>query len=152
MSAVVGSSPPPTPGLVGLVQPGSCVPRPVFNGEPMFNPCPGIVMQFEPSVRPMSAHVWLIKPPEFTCAPGNVRYVDAMLPEGASLSNAGVSYQAGGFVTVELFRSVSYAKNAKMWSFQSGPPMVPPIWLNCCVSLCKPRWPGLHGTPPQSKL
>src|SRR5712664_2191151 len=45
------SRPPPTPGVVGLTQPRSCVPKAVFKGEPISRPWPGIVLQFTPSSR-----------------------------------------------------------------------------------------------------
>src|SRR5215469_3289139 len=105
MSATVLFNPPPTPGVVGL-QVGSCVPSGVVNGDPMFSPCPGTVMQLAPSVRPAVAQVEEIMLFELTPAPGNVRNDEAMLPDGASASNAGVSYQPVA-VTVELFRCVS---------------------------------------------
>jgi len=38
----------------------------------------------------------------FTPAPGNVRYCAAMLPAGANLSNAGVSYQPFAVVAAAL--------------------------------------------------
>src|SRR6266576_7231591 len=83
---------PPVPGLVGLVQPMSCVPKPVVKGVPIFNPWPGIVRQFAPSVRPASAQVALLMRVLTTPEPGKVRYFAAMLPEGAKASKAGVSY------------------------------------------------------------
>src|SRR5260370_10075307 len=51
------SRPPPTPGVVGLTQPRSCVPKAVFKGEPISRPCPGIVLQFTPSSTTAVAHV-----------------------------------------------------------------------------------------------
>src|ERR1700728_3892296 len=50
-------SPPPTPGELGLIQVRSCFVSPVGSGEPIFRPCPGIVLQFTPSASPASAQV-----------------------------------------------------------------------------------------------
>src|SRR6266849_202244 len=86
------SRPPPTPGLLGLTQPRSCVPKAVFKGEPISRPWPGIVRQFTPSVRPALVHAEALIPLLTTPAPGKVRYFAAMLPAGAEESKAGVSY------------------------------------------------------------
>src|SRR5271166_6515814 len=92
---------PPQPGSVLLVQPRSCVPNPVVRGVPILSPWPGICTQFAvgcwgvtwaASMRPASAQVELLMPLLTTPEPGKVRYFDAMLPEGAKASNAGVSY------------------------------------------------------------
>src|SRR5260370_13086154 len=83
---------PAVPGLVGLLQPMSCVLKPVVKGVPIFSPWPGIVRQFVPSVRPASAQVELLMPVLTTPEPGKVRYFAAMLPEGAKAPKAGVSY------------------------------------------------------------
>src|SRR5579871_6720009 len=106
MSATVGFNPPPTPGEVGLVHVRSCVPSPLVSGEPIFKPCPGIVMQFVPSVRPISAQVWLMIPEALTPAPGKLRNCEAIEPDGDSPSNAEVSYQPVE-VTLKLLRYVS---------------------------------------------
>src|SRR4030088_3584053 len=86
------SKPPPIPGLLVLTQPRSCVPSPVFKGEPTARPRPGIVLQFTFSVRPASAQVELLMPLLTTAEPGKVRYFEAMLPAGAKASKAEVSY------------------------------------------------------------
>src|ERR1700686_633862 len=86
------SKPPPTPGVVGLTHPRSCVPNGVVKGEPISKPWPGIVAQFTPSLSPASVQVEGLIAVLLTPAPGNVRYFAAMLPEGAEASNAGVSY------------------------------------------------------------
>src|ERR1700736_592515 len=91
MSAVP-SKPLPNPGLVGLTQLGSCVPKGVVKGEPRSSPWPGIVLQVTFSVRPASAQVELLMPLLTTPAPGKERYFEAMLPEGAEESKAAVSY------------------------------------------------------------
>src|SRR5260370_38188532 len=83
---------PPVPGVVGLDQPMSWVPKPVVKGVPIFSPWPGIVLQFTPSVRPASAQVELLMPVLTTPEPGKVRYFAAMLTEGAKASKAGESY------------------------------------------------------------
>src|SRR6266849_7314732 len=83
---------PPVPGLVGLVQPISCVPKPVVKGVPIFSPWPVMVLQFTPSARPASAQVEGLIPVLTTPEPGKVRYFAAMLPEGANAAKAGVSY------------------------------------------------------------
>src|SRR5919109_1177782 len=83
---------PPVPGFWGLVHPVSCVPRPVVNGVPRFSPWPGIMWQLTPSTRPASAQVELLMPELTTPEPGKVRYFDAMLPDDAKASKAGVSY------------------------------------------------------------
>src|SRR5579864_2805176 len=72
MSAVP-SRPPPTPGFEVLVQVRSWVPSPVFNGEPMSKPWPGIVLQFTFSVSPASAHVEGLIFVLLTPAPGKLR-------------------------------------------------------------------------------
>ena len=82
----------PTPGFEVLVQPRSCVPSPVFKGEPISKPWPGMVRQSTFSVRPASAQVEGLILVLLTPAPGKLRYVAAMLPAGADLSKAGVSY------------------------------------------------------------
>src|SRR5262249_51896589 len=86
------SNPPPRPGLVALVQPGSCVPKAVFKGDPISRPWPGMVLQVTPSVRPAVVQVALLTPTLSAAAPGKFRYCEAILPERANLSNAGVSY------------------------------------------------------------
>src|ERR1700680_467323 len=86
------SKPPPIPGLEVLPQLRSCVPKAVFKGEPRSRPWPGIVTQFTPSVRPAFLQVEGLMPLLLTPLPGNVRYFDAMLPEGAEESKAAVSY------------------------------------------------------------
>src|SRR5215469_14750699 len=85
-------NPPPTPGLLGLCQVRSWVPRGVFRGEPMLRPCPGIVRQFTFSMSPIVAQVWLIIPAALTPAPGKVRNLDEMLLAGPNASKAAVSY------------------------------------------------------------
>src|SRR5580704_14946562 len=137
-------NPLPMPGLLGPVHVRSCVPSVVVSGDPRFKPCPGIVRQFTFSVRPIFAHVSLIIPAALTPAPGKVRNFDAMLLAGANASKAEVSYHPVAVVD-ELFRIVSYAKKAKILSFQMGPPTLPPIWLNCCVSFSKPLSAGVPG-------
>src|SRR5580700_2564603 len=77
------SNPLPTPGFWALVQPGSCFPSPLVKGEPMSRPWPGMVLQFTPSFRPASPQVEGLMLVLETAAPGNVRYFDAMLPDGA---------------------------------------------------------------------
>src|ERR1700756_1175033 len=109
------SKPPPTPGFVGLVQPGSCVPKAVFKGEPMSKPWPGIVRQLTPSVRPAFAQVALLMPWLTTAAPGNERYFAAMLPAGAAASNAEVSYHPLDMLVCAWgLRTVSQLKKKKI--------------------------------------
>src|SRR6266851_6887395 len=86
------SRPPPTPGVVGLTQPRSCVPKAVFKGEPISRPWPGIVLQFTPSVRPAVAQVEGLIPWLTTPEPGKERYFAAMLPAGAEAAKDEVSY------------------------------------------------------------
>src|SRR5689334_5575617 len=86
------SNPLPRPGVDELCQVGSCVPRAVVKGEPISNPCPGIVLQFVPSISPILVQVEALIPVACTPAPGKFKYVDAILPFRANLSNAGVSY------------------------------------------------------------
>src|SRR5258708_28682861 len=86
------SRPPPTPGLLGLAQPRSCVPKAVFKGEPTSRPWPGIVLQLTPSCRPAVAHVEELIPWLTTPEPGKVRYFAAILPAGAEAAKAEVSY------------------------------------------------------------
>src|ERR1700676_1751460 len=86
------SRPPPTPGLVGLIQPGSWVPKGVLRGEPISRPWPGMVRQFTPSVRPALAQVEGLIPVLTTPEPGKVRYFAGRLPEGAEAGKAEVSY------------------------------------------------------------
>src|SRR2546429_1782520 len=118
---------PPVPGVVGLVHPMSCVPKPVVKGVPIFNPWPGIVRQFTPSVRPASAQVELLMPLLTTPEPGKLRYFAAMLPEGAKAAKAGVSYQPFEMLVCALgLRTVSQAKNANTLFFQIGPPPLAP--------------------------
>src|SRR6266446_8149354 len=83
----------PMPGLASLCQVVSCVPRGVVSGEPIFRPCPGIVLQFTPSVRPAVAQVAAALRVPTTPLPGNERYFEAMLPAGAKAARAAVSYQ-----------------------------------------------------------
>src|SRR5229473_4655211 len=92
---------PPQPGFEGLVQPMSCVPKPVVKGVPIFSPWPGISTQFAvgfrtltwaASVRPASAQVEGLIPVLTTPEPGKVRYFAAMLAGGANAAKAGVSY------------------------------------------------------------
>src|SRR5258708_32627855 len=80
------------PGLLVLAQLRSCVPKPEVNGEPTSRPLPGIVTQFTPSFRPASAQLALLMPLLTTPEPGKLRYVAAMLPEGAEASKAEESY------------------------------------------------------------
>src|SRR5579859_1076355 len=87
------SRPLPRPGLLGLTQLRSCLPKPVVKGEPISRPWPGIVLQLTPSDRPALAHVEGLIPVLTTLEPGKVRYFEAMLPEGAKASKAAVSYQ-----------------------------------------------------------
>src|SRR5689334_21697540 len=87
------SRPPPTPGLLVLVQPRSWVPNPEASGEPISKPWPGMVAQFTPSVRPASVQVEELMPLLTTPEPGKVRYVAEILPEGPNASKAEVSYQ-----------------------------------------------------------
>src|SRR4051812_30874494 len=100
------SSPPPTPGEVGLVHDKSWVPSGPVNGEPISRPWPGMVVQFTPSVRPTSPHVCSMILLAFTPAPGKLRNCEAMLPAGANPPNADVSYHPVE-VTLELLRCVS---------------------------------------------
>src|SRR5229473_4088864 len=83
---------PPVPGVVGLVQPISCVPKPVVKGVPIFSPWPGMVRQFTPSTRPALAHVEGLIPVLTTPEPGKERYFAAMLPAGAEAAKDEVSY------------------------------------------------------------
>src|SRR6202034_4730604 len=84
---------PPHPGLLTLVQPRSCVRRPVVKGVPTLIPWPGIVTQLTPSFRPAAAQLLFgLMPRLITPLPGNWRYVAAMLPAGARASKAWVSY------------------------------------------------------------
>src|SRR5579859_6053540 len=87
------SRPLPTPGLLGLTQLRSCLPKPVVKGEPISRPWPGIVLQLTPSDRPALAQVEGLIPVLTTPEPGKERYVAAMLPEGAEAANDEVSYQ-----------------------------------------------------------
>src|SRR5258708_40273823 len=60
----------------------------------MFNPWPGIVLQFTPSVKPAAAQVAAVVSVPTTALPGKERYFDAILPTGAKAAKAGVSNQA----------------------------------------------------------
>src|SRR5215472_675066 len=84
---------PPVPGLLGLVQPVSCVPRADVKGVPRFTPWPGMVLQFTPSVSPAVAQVALGLRVPTTLLPGKERYFAAMLPDGAKAAKAAVSNQ-----------------------------------------------------------
>src|SRR5690242_659145 len=80
----IPSSPPPTPGMLGFPPyVRSCMPSPVWSGEPTSSP-PVIVLQFSPSVRPIEAHVRGIMPFDDTAFPGKDRNLDAMLPAVAA--------------------------------------------------------------------
>src|SRR5260370_41817543 len=83
---------PPVPGVVGLDQPMSWVPKPVVKGVPIFSPWPGIVLQFTPSAKRALAQEEGLIPVLTTPEPGKVRYFAAMLPEGANAARAGVAY------------------------------------------------------------
>src|ERR1700730_13704964 len=99
--------PPPTPGLLALVQEVSCLPKPVVKGEPTFKPWPGIVLQFTPSVRPAVAQVAAVLRVPTTPFPGKERYFAAMLPAGAKASKAAVSYQPLPWMLEKGSRTVS---------------------------------------------
>src|ERR1019366_4591189 len=98
---------PPVPGLLGLTQPKSCVPKPDVKGEPISKPWPAIVAQFTPSVRPASWQVEELMPLLTTPEPGKLRYFAAMLPAGAEVSKAEVSYHPLAMVLELGLRTVS---------------------------------------------
>src|SRR5258706_5931954 len=101
------SNPLPSPGLLGLNQLGSCIPKPVVKGDPMSRPWPAMVAQFTLSVRPMFAQVEELMPLLITPDPGKLRYVAAMLPEGAAAAKAKVSNHPLPLSVVLGLRTVS---------------------------------------------
>src|SRR5215470_7564709 len=102
------SRPLPTPGLAVLCQVRSCVPKGVFKGDPMSRPWPGMVRQFTPSCRPASAQVEGLIPLFTMAEPGKLRYVAAMLLEGAEESKDEVSPHSLEMVVTDLgVRTVS---------------------------------------------
>src|SRR5665213_1154444 len=87
------SSPLPTPGVPELFPyVKSCVPSPVFSGDPTSSPC-GVVAHCTPSVNPIVEQLAAIMPLLATPSPGYARYFAAMLPAcAADEANADVSY------------------------------------------------------------